>query len=432
MKSQSNRHMNNIPSQNSNQEQSRDGVFYCQVESYRATKDYLRYGRCVRFFGVQPDHFSRSAFELGVTTFTIDVDYWEFCLKIFGVKHARFLRRAQFEEVDCWDEDLNNRNTWYRLEVEFCERASNYLYATFSGESERYFKLKLIELVPTTQEHSMYCSLPAPLPNIQPQFLASAIHSEQVSQLSNNHFAFETFHVGQGMCSLVHNGHRGVLLDVGAGKPVTRKAYLKGSISNDLLAAVSPLESVDVVISHPDSDHWRILAWDGSLRAKVGSIYVPSGAHSLALKDAATISKVKPLADQDWKLCSDTRLRLLRSAPSALDSNGDCLVAVFERYGRRVLAAGDYVYQRFSSDTNTAIGNLHQQKYAAVVVPHHGDAASANNIVPADQDAKAFFSAGTHQGYGHPTTASMNAHIGANFQNIEDHTKSDIVRVTLL
>lgn len=424
--------MNNIPSLNSNQEQSRDGVFYCLVESHQATKDYLRNGRCVRFFGVQPDHFSRSAFERGVTTFTIDVDYWEFCLQTLEVKNARSLRRTQFEEIDCRDEDQGHRNTWYRLEVEFCERASNYLYSTFSEESERYFNLKHIEPVPSTQEHSMYCSLPAPLQNTQPQFLVSKIPSEPVSPLSNNHFVFETFHVGQGMCSLVHNGHRGVLLDVGAGKPVTRKAYLKGSISNDLLAAVATLKSVDVVISHPDSDHWRILAWDGSLRAKVGSIYVPSGTHSLALKDAATISKVKPLADQHWILCSKTHLRLLRSAPSSLDSNGDCLVAVFERYDRRVLAAGDYVYERFASDRNTAISDLHQQTYAAVVVPHHGDAASANNIVPADHDAKAFFSAGTHQGYGHPTKASMSAHIGANFLNIEDHTKSDIVRVKLL
>lgn len=424
--------MSNIPSQNSNNKHSRDAVFFCLVESHQATKDYLRNGRCVRFFGVQAEHFSLSAFELGVTTFTIDVDYWEFCLKTLRLKHARYLKRAQYEEINSRDEDLNHRKTWYRLEVEFCERANNYLYTTFSEENERYFKLKLIEPLPSTQKHSMFCSLPAPLPSTLPLFLASVISSEPLLPLSNNHFVFEAFHVGQGMCSLVHNGHRGVLLDVGAGKPVTRKAYLKGSISNDLLAAVSSLKSVDVVISHPDSDHWRILAWDGSLRAKVGSIYVPSGAHSLALKDANIIAKVKPLVDQEWQLCPNTRLRLLRSAPSALDSNGDCLVAVFERYGRRVLAAGDYVYERFVSDTNTAISNLHQQKYAAVVVPHHGDAASANNIVPADQDAKAFFSAGTHQGYGHPTTASLTAHIGANYQNIEDHAKSDIVRVKLL
>lgn len=202
----------NTPIQNSSQEHSSEGVFYCQLESHQATKDYLRHGRCVRFFGVRPQHFSKSAFERGVSTFTIDIDYWDFCVNALGANHAGLLRRAQCEEIDRRDENPEYRNAWYRVEVEFCERASGYLYPTFSEEDERYFRLIRIQPIPPTPEVSMFCAQPEPSANTVPQFLASVIPSEPVSPLSNNHFLFESFHVGQGMCSLVHNGHRGVLL----------------------------------------------------------------------------------------------------------------------------------------------------------------------------------------------------------------------------
>ena len=407
--------------------ESTEGVYFCQIDSYQATKDYLRNGRCIRLFGVESVEFSNQAFEDGVTTFVIDIDYWEFCIRTLGLKHAGLLTKRACESIDNRAENLEHRNIWYRVQVEFCERASGYVYRAFSEEKERYFKLKSIESLPTTPESSNFCALPKESLNPLPTFLTSIVPSKPTSVLSNNHFVFETFHVGQGMCSLVHNGHMGILLDVGAGKPVTRQAYLAGTINNELQTTVKNLESLDLVISHLDSDHWRILGWDSSLRDKVRS-----GERSLPLKDKEIKAKIKPLGNQAWKLCSQTYLHLLRSKPSSQDSNGNCLVAIFERNGERVLAAGDYVYERFASDKNAGISDLHNHKYAAVVVPHHGDAASANNIVPAAQRALAFFSAGTHQGYGHPTDQSLTAHTKAKYRQIEDHTKSDIVRVPLL
>jgi hypothetical protein len=54
------------------------------------------------------------------------------------------------------------------------------------------------------------------------------------------------------------------------------------------------------------------------------------------------------------------------------------------------------VYERFIPDTNTRINTLHSVSYTAVVVPHHGDEASGQHVVPSTSVAKAFFSAGTH------------------------------------
>lgn len=407
-------------------------VFFCQVESYLATKDYLRHGRCVRLFGVDSRELTTSHLQNGVVTFTIDIDYWEFCTRILGLKHARQLTKERCESVDLTHEDPDRRFKWYRIEVEFCPRASSYLYQSFSMKGERYFKLEAIDIIQNSPDMPTVLAPEEASSSEILSFLELTTSLEPKGAFQNNYFSFDAFHVGQGMCSLVHNGYRGILLDVGAGKPVTRKAYLEETIKNDLRAAVKQLASVVAVISHPDSDHWRILAWDDAIRAKVGAIFVPSGAQSLALTDRELIAKVKSLGDQVWSLCLGNRLHLIRSKPASYDSNGDCLVAIFERFGRRVLAAGDYVYQRFQSDSNALIKSLHARSYDAVVVPHHGDSASANAIVPAARDAKAFFSAGTHQGYGHPTSQSLDAHLNANYTNIEDRANPDIVKVNLL
>ena len=89
---------------------------------------------------------------------------------------------------------------------------------------------------------------------------------------------------------------------------------------------------------------------------------------------------------------------------------------------------GDYVYSRMASDSNPDIVALSSSTLDAVMVPHHGDAASASvSVVPAlPLSTYAFFSAGTHSGYKHPTTASLGAHATAKFDNIDHHTWSDI------
>ncbi|MDT4863190.1 hypothetical protein FQZ97_978840 [compost metagenome] len=144
------------------------------------------------------------------------------------------------------------------------------------------------------------------------------------------------------------------------------------------------------------------------------------------------MNKVIGIASQKWNLNSTSNLFLFRSDPQLLDSNGDCLITVFKRDEKLVLAAGDYVYARFAADNNSNIAALSRKVFSAVVVPHHGDAASANAVLSSKAGAKAFFSAGTHQGYGHPTAVSLNAHKAARYAIVNNPTEADIVRVRLM
>lgn len=407
----------------------KDGTFYCQVETYRGTKDYLQGGRCVRLIAVTPRDFSADTLLLGVTTFTIDIDFWVFSALDFGVSYWRSVSPEGRKGIEERDADPRLASQWLRLDVKYISRGKNYLYQTFSTDQPRFFEV--VSLQP--HEGPIIPPLPAThFTGVETQDIAEDWPFGR-SVPSNQKFIFDTFHVGQGMCSLVHDESQGILLDIGAGKPVTRDVYQQKLISNDLSALVSAMHSLLLVISHADSDHWRIMAWDPALLNRIDKIYAPSGAISLAMQDKAVNKKIHGLGDTTWHLSSSTTIRFWKSDPSFNDENGKCLVAVFDREGHQVLVPGDYVYKRFKSDANTGINTLHKSSYLAVVVPHHGDEASGQDVVPpAGVDAKAFFSAGTHQSWRHPTDYSLKAHEDANFKNISDPVQTNIVRVNLI
>lgn len=418
-------------------EQAPDASFLCQVDSVLATKDYLRNGRCVRLLGVAPHEFTDASMSEGVTTFTIDFDFWEFCKLVLGLDHWRQITASVYDQILSREGKAEFHATWYQLDVEFVQHGNGYLYQTFSDEEPQFFNVRSFAI---RQGGPVLSQIGLAQGSSNALIRATGQASITMDMLPNrescsldSYFVFDTFHVGQGMCSLVHNKHEGVLLDVGAGKPVTRKTYKKNVIRNDLQAAVSSLQNYWAVISHADADHWRILAWDCALLKNIRAIYFPVGARSLALKDKTIFHKVFGLGNQTWELDEGTRLSFMRSEPQLSDDNGDCLVTIFERNGSRVLAAGDYVYERFETDTNKLVNKLLTDPgYSAVVVPHHGDTASAKRVVKSRKGAKAFFSAGTHQGYNHPTTISLDAHDTAGFTNIDNHTETDIVRVNLI
>ncbi len=401
-----------------------------------ATKDYQGHGRCVRLFAISPEEFSEEFLADGVTTYTIDIDYWYFCAHELGLKSWKSLDKNRCGAIDRRDDELEYRASWYRIELALDEGRDGYIYPTFSEDGPRFFGIAALErlhsgpLIPLPP--FLHPSLQNPPSGLNFFSLSSDGNQGTVLASSANQFVFDSFHVGQGMCSLVHNGQVGLLIDAGAGKPITRRKYLSGKIKNQLEKKVSALQEIQAVISHADSDHWRMLSWDSSLRSKVSRIHVPIGAKSLAFKDKATINKIVAIGDQTWGLDQTSSLQLLRSKPSMSDSNGECLVVVFNRLDRRVLAPGDYVYHRFLTDGNPGIAALPGSSFSGVVVPHHGDAASSKSIVTAHPGAKAFFSAGTHQGYGHPTDLSVQAHQRANYKTISSPKLSNIVARRLL
>ncbi|MDG6396894.1 hypothetical protein RYA05_27825 [Pseudomonas syringae pv. actinidiae] len=83
-------------------------------------------------------------------------------------------------------------------------------------------------------------------------------------------------------------------------------------------------------------------------------------------------------------------------------------------------------------DKNLLISGLANTSYTAIIVPHHGDSASSRGVFAArNSQSIAFFSAGTHKGYNHPTAASLGAHRRGGFEEVSDKYQPNIVKVKL-
>jgi beta-lactamase superfamily II metal-dependent hydrolase len=426
-------------------------TFFCQVETYFGTKEYARRGRCVRLIGVERDDFLGlvGGDEDGVTTYVVDLDFWQYFRRQFGVTQWWDVVR-QLAKIKDLESGLHRDRSWLRVEVEISNSPTSYVYETFANDDPTY--INIVSITPASSDGSLpslraITLRPRPAGQQYRRFLAKssplaiglattvAPQSHPGDTSASNHYTFHAFHVGQGMCSLIDNGKSGWLLDAGAGKPVTRARYFDTTspIVNDLMTRVEGLTDLVMVASHTDYDHWKLLAWEEKLRSKVSAILVPDMVDHLLFKDKAIIDKCVDTTSTTIPLVARTRLHLLRSDPSSPDANGNCLVAVFERDGHLVLAPGDYVYSRFASDGSSHIRGLRSHLYKAVVVPHHGDKESAKALITADSPgAQAFFSAGTHGYYKHPTQESLSAHLSAGFIEVCDRNKEDIEAVLLL
>lgn len=393
--------------------------FIAQVDNYLARKDYQRGGRCVRFIAVHKDSQELMFYEDGVTTYTIDLSYWDLLKKL----NNHFMLT-----VDDGDKNLS----WFYIKGVVGEsKNSGYYYETFSDDYPEFFKL--LECRAIDQPLAFGKTLAGEEEELNDFILKDFSES---SPGNNPSWDFYSFHVGQGMCSLITNGITGVLLDVGAGKPVLRGDYLKkeyGHMQNDLWSFVNGLEKIDVVISHPDSDHWRMLAWDVRISKKVNQIFIPHNTKSIAWKDAKIKHKIVYVSN--WLVFTNYNIFLyvLRSNPTKKTDNTDCLICIFEGPGGGyILQSGDYVYSDMNTDIRHEIRYLLNLSYDAVVVPHHGDTASASAIFrPSGSNAKAFFSAGNHSGYGHPTSVSLNNHSSMGYTVISNNSLAYIKHVKL-
>lgn len=413
-------------------------TYYCKVDTYNAVKDYQRGGRCVRLIGISETEYWRrengDGMKDGLTTYTVDIDAWLFLQRLQDFTHRRQVTAGLISGFGNNGGDQETADKWIRLVFNLASGGDGYLYPTFSEESPQYFSLLEVKKISS--------GLRAPPSQTPPSSsaLLDVPWGSRTSPRSNGlasktsptgPFHFFAFHVGQGMCSVVHNKRDGVVLDIGAGAPITRQAFLKGGITNELTPLVTSLSNVALVISHGDADHWRMMAWDTKLRDKIETIYVPGGADTLALEDKVIKGRVVRTNDRNFRLDAKSNLRVLRSAPKNSDRNGECLVCVFTREENRVLVAGDYVYKRMKRDGNRKIRSLLQQLFSAIVVPHHGDSASADDVPRPQKGAKAFFSAGTHKGYNHPTIESQDEHKKAGFENISDKIHAHITKIPL-
>lgn len=402
----------------------RPTVYYGQIDSYAAIKDYQRRGRCVRMLAVEASTYSPESLERegGIAVVSIELSYWAFCRSELG--ETRRLTKEARKSIDLRENHNDKLKYWYRIVVRWNgAKRDGYAFRTFSEEEPSFFEL--VSCKPAAQHLSL-----TPTPAFGSKTLTL---NEEYSASAVTKWTLFAFHVGQGMCSLITDGENGVLLDVGAGTPVIRPRYLRETgFTNELKAMIKPLKILDLVLSHADQDHWRVLAWDTEIRNKIRHIFVPEGAKPLAFKDPTVIKKTIETGDFTIRLSSRSVLLIYRSQPDSSDDNGECLVSIFENDGKRALVAGDYVYERFLTDRNPNIKRLHSLHFDAVVVPHHGDAASARQIVKANANAVAFFSAGDHKGYGHPTHMSRGGHITALYREICENAYRFVKHVPLV
>lgn len=410
-------------------------TFYCQVDTYLARKDYLRAGRCVRFVGVEQHDYDRlmqGEYEKGVRTFVVDVDISSF-LKSAHSKIWKMENRFHADMLAFLELELNDGPVWFKVTAEASKTGRSYFYSTFSASLPTFLAARSVKRTSVPNLRAQ----PALSHELSGFLEAKGAH--RLAKLANSYgeLQFSAFHVGQGMCSMVHDMRHGVMFDAGAGKPVTRERYLAGLGKNELRTLVTGLNSIPYfVLSHFDADHWNMLAWDKELRDKVEAILVPKvsnrSARSVAFFDVEVLDRVEETETAWIPLGGGSTVESRRSQPSFSDSNGNALVSVVDIEGRRVLVSGDYVYSRMLTDTDPAIGAWATGPYSAVMVPHHGDEASAAKVPSCARGGKAFFSAGTHETWCHPRKVSIVNHEARGYEAIRRKTEKNIIRRVLI
>lgn len=229
------------------------------------------------------------------------------------------------------------------------------------------------------------------------------------------------------MCSLLTSGDKGILFDVGAGKPILRDNYttlITNELANELL---TKLNSIYIFLSHLDSDHWRLMEWEISLgenrdfQRKIKNIFIPHMQKSLSFKNKKIIKKIIEI-DKDIFIKNNLiEMNIYRSNPNKVKKNNDCIIVKINFNNNTILIPGDYVYKEMHKDNNNNIKSIPTEKFNIIIVPHHGDEASSEKIpTPLDGNSQAYFSAGTHLGYNHPRKESIQGHEEKGFKVIHD------------
>jgi beta-lactamase superfamily II metal-dependent hydrolase len=404
----------NAPERRREQFEIPEGVMYCKLDAVDARSDYRENTRCARLFGISADEFARTlntdSIHGSFEVFLMDVD-WSLWQRVA-------VREVQQDKARFFDAEAEWLEVSYRADPSL-DSGEAYAYPLFLGSAPTFLEISAIR--------------PVVGKAVPPLRTAVAVPASR--RLSSSPYVLDGFHVGQGMCSVFHNEKSGFILDAGAGTPVLRKVYDRAGFVNELMPLVSNLEPLSMVLSHFDADHWRLLDWDEELLAHVDKIYVPDNYSNLPFKSKAIKDKVLGIGTQPLlsDASVDASLDVVRSKPNKSNKNGECLVAVCRTQGKSALLPGDYSYRRLKTDGATEMQLLAMAQYDAVVVPHHGDEASADKIVkPASDTAIAFFSAGDHSWYEHPNADSLENHEQEGYVIVNKNTLVDIKLQKLL
>jgi len=376
----------------------------------------------VRLKGIRVDKVSPVTEK--TTIYTLDINEDDFH-KIFSEPPRKYLE-SKIKRL------RSESNQFILVNLDEIPEGSSYYYPSFSNEKPSYISIR--ELTIATKYYDKLAGIEEATRLLKNTSVKNApYHLGSIDLTDYGPFEFKAFGVGQGMCSLLYSDSKkvGILFDVGAGTPVKRPYYQdqQNKITNQLLDTISGLDEVILVLSHLDSDHYRLLHWDEVIRNKIQVVLLPSGQKWLDTKDP----KFTPASygTSNFEIYGDNfYLEVRRSNPPTRNKskNHNCLVSYLALEDKCLLLPGDYTYKRMGKDRSPYIRSSIRYGFDFINVPHHGDKESGIRVPPAwKNNCEAFFSAGDHRRYKHPSQVSLEAHEEAGYNQIR-HTSGANIR----
>jgi beta-lactamase superfamily II metal-dependent hydrolase len=389
-----------------------------KFESLQAqTANYGEGIQCLRLHGFQANDLQKITNGQPARIYEIELD----------VKELLKASCGDLRCPTCFPWNVNRRHTWLALMLLPSQNSDSCFYPLFGEEEVTRFSIKRMRY---HRSMDRFCSLP----NIARQLGAISGILPASLNSGNLRYQFHGIYVGQGMATcLVEEKRAGptIFFDLGGGTPLKKPDYPR--YSGKLRALLSKDGGDFFILSHWDSDHWRIFCWDNLLQSKL-QWYAPD----------TNISDPKFLDPFLQSCLSSGKLKLVDASFATSVSGADgfeCYrhihkgkknydgiytILYLTKEGKRLqsLMTGDLPYSKVLAHQGVAHLN---DKFNSVVVPHHGDGASRLAVpLPAlPKLSIAFFSAGDHAGYNHPRAASINAHTRKTYDVI--NCRADIV-----
>lgn len=376
----------------------------------------IKYG--ISLIGFNIDNLSDS--QNSITLFSLDI-----CHKDFNAVRSKNNKKY----IPFFKDRFFRDNMFAIFTVELDTTGNSYQYLAYGNSSISRVKIKSIS----------FQSYETPLFNNEKTALniVNKIPSQQSDEISHQYcdkFSLKVYTVGQGMCSLLCNGEIGYLLDAGAGTPVLRKDYQNGQMINDLSKDIVNLKELYLILSHLDSDHFRIIRWDSKILSKITTIFIPFNLKWIDSNEKSILGKVKGI-----KKLSITSPNLTLNAfrtehhLNSTEKNDNELVTYLMLENKSILYPGDYTYDKVARDSNKSIQNLQKLNYDLLIVPHHGDKESQYKIPnPKNNSSRAYFSAGNHASWCHPTTESLSEHTSSGYKSLVDNNNPDITTIVTI
>lgn len=398
-------------------------TFVCSLDKISINMDFSPDDLCVRLYGFNRDELGEEVDSVNIFSFDIETNYF----------HSIKSKKGNYYIPSHIDNFIQKR-AYILLKFKHSNTEKAYYIKSYNSESGDGM-LNTPQFIEVISMAFAYQANKLIKKNNLAFDLVTKINFKEEDDVIfslDGEIKFNAYSVGQGMCSLLHNGVLGVLVDCGAGTPIKKINYQKLS-SNQLAIDLLGLKEVYMILSHLDSDHHRLLSWDECILKKVSKICIPSNTSDLFLKDKSFNGKVVSCKQVNVSLPSGN-LKSFRTQPAVAvnENNNNALVSIIKTDKETVLLAGDYLYSLMLRDGNSNIKNLSNEKYSFIVVPHHGDESSQNSVFQAYGRAPlAFFSAGDHSGYNHPHALSVLEHERMNYVNVIDNEHDQIDKITL-